>query len=83
VGITYTSLVHFSSNINQYKRVYIIAKIAKHVGLERHENFCWTNFNKIRKFLRDRDKFSTNCAVDKHNKLSMEIRISVDIQKVK
>jgi len=29
VGIAFTSLVHFSSNINQYKRVYVTAKIAK------------------------------------------------------
>jgi len=29
VGIAYTSLVHFSSNINQYKCVYVIAKITQ------------------------------------------------------
>jgi len=29
VGIAYLSLVHFSSNINQYNCVYVTAKIAK------------------------------------------------------
>jgi len=50
--------------------------------LARHGNFCLTNFNKIRKFLRNQDEFVTNCAVNKHTKISMEIRLSADIQKV-
>jgi len=38
-----------------------------------------TNFNKIRRFLPNQDKFGSNCAVDKHTKISVEIRISADI----
>jgi len=34
-------------------------------------------------FLRNQDEFGTNCAVDKCTKISMEIRLSADIQKVK
>jgi len=34
-------------------------------------------------FYLNQDKFGTNCAVDKHTKISVEIRISADIQKVK
>jgi len=29
------------------------------------------------------DEFGSNCAVDKHSKISVEVRVSVDIQKVK
>jgi len=34
-------------------------------------------------FLLNQDELSTNCAVDKNTKISVEIRISADIQKVK
>jgi len=33
--------------------------------------------------LRNQNEFGTNCAVDKHTKISVEICISADIQKVK
>jgi len=43
--------------------------------------------SKIRRFLRNQDEFGTNCAVDKHTKISVKIswkiRISADIQKDK
>jgi len=83
VGITYTSLVHFSSNINQYKCVYINAKIAQQCCIKaRHKKICWTNSNKIQRFLRNQDDFGTNCAVDKRTKISVNIsagiRISAD-----
>jgi len=29
------------------------------------------NFNKIQRFLFQQDKFGTNCAVDKHTKISV------------
>jgi len=51
--------------------------------LARYEKFCWTNFNKIRRFLLKQVEFGSNCAVDKHTKISVDIRISADIQKVK
>jgi len=50
VGIAYTSLVYFSSNINQYKLVYVTAKIAKqccigsNVALARHEKNLLNKF---------------------------------------
>jgi len=47
------------------------------------KKFCWTNFNKIWRFFLKQDEFGTNCAVDKHTKISVEIRISADIRKVK
>jgi len=34
-------------------------------------------------FLLNQDELITNCAVDKHTKISVEICISADIQKVK
>jgi len=41
-------------------------------------------FNKIRGFLLNQDEFGSNCAVEKHTKisvkLSIKIRISADIQ---
>jgi len=41
------------------------------------------SLNKIWRFLLNQDEFDTNCAIDKNTKISVEIRISADIQKVK
>jgi len=38
-------------------------------------------FNKIRRFLLNQVEIGTNYAVDKHTKISAEIRILADIQK--
>jgi len=48
----------------------------------RHKKFCWTNFDKIWRFLFNQEEFGSNCAVDKHTKVSVEICVSADIQKV-
>jgi len=40
VGIAYTSLCIIIRNINQYKCVYVIAKIENNVVLARHEKIC-------------------------------------------
>jgi len=54
--------------------------------LAKHEKFAKQNFKKIWRFLLKQVEFGTNCAVDKHAKISvkisLEIRISADIQKV-
>jgi len=34
--------------------------------------FCWTNFDKIRRFLCNQDEFGSNCSVDKHSKISVD-----------
>jgi len=54
--------------------------ISKSIGKTR--KMLLTNFNKIRKFLFNQDEFDTNCAVDKHIKISVEICISADFQRV-
>jgi len=38
---------------------------------------------KIQRYLRNQDEFGTNCAEEKHTKISMEICILAGIQKVK
>jgi len=52
VWTAYTSLVHFSNNINQYKCVYVTITIAKQCFTNKTclENFFWKNSNKIRRF---------------------------------
>jgi len=39
VGIAYTSLVHFTYDINQYKLVYFTAKMLNNIVLARYEKF--------------------------------------------
>jgi len=39
------------------------------------------NFNKILRFLLNQDEFDSNCAVEKHTKISVKIRISADLFK--
>jgi len=38
------------------------------------KTFVGPNFNKIWRFLLNQDEFGSNCTVDKHTKISVEIR---------
>jgi len=58
-------------------------KVQSNTVLARHKNFVEQISIKFEGFLRNQDEFSTNLAVDKHSKISVQIRISADIQKVK
>jgi len=50
--------------------------------MTRHEkNFFLQISIKFGGFLRNQDEFGTNSAVDKHTKISFEIRISADSQR--
>jgi len=51
--------------------------ISKNIG--KTEKFYWTNFNKIRRFLLNQDESDTNCAVDKHTKISVKISVELYI----
>jgi len=47
--------------------------ISKNYWQERHKKFCWTNFNKIRRFLLNQDEYGTNRAIEKQTKISVVI----------